>query len=88
MQAAGSAEAAEPQMPDPMFEFMTISTGNGPVHAAKVAFGQYVGTVPTAFGSLANGCVLPEPVFPATGQGCQAALGEGGRRAWESTLRR
>lgn len=43
--------------------FMTITTGNGPSHAAKVAYGQYVGALPTAFGS--GPAQLPEPVLPA-----------------------
>ena len=33
-------------------DFMTITTGNGGIHAAKIAFGQYVGIPEVPFGSI------------------------------------
>ena len=45
--------------------FMTITTGNGSTHAAKIVYGEYVGTGATAFGRLAP--ALPEPVRLANG---------------------
>ena len=47
---------------EPFSDFFTLTTGNGTSHAAKIAFGRYVGTAPTAFGSRAP--LLPPPVLP------------------------
>jgi hypothetical protein len=77
-------------MADPIFDFMTITTGNGPIHAAKVSFGQYVGTVPTAFGLKGAPChhdkMLPEPALPAPVHPCNVDL-DVMHLSWESTLR-